>query len=279
MTMKATALSLIVTFSAWGTIESRPAWAADDGFSADPAEKGRQIAEISDKSDAGFVSSEAEMLMILENQYGEKSERELRQKALEVLDENLGDKSLIVFDRPKDVEGTSLLTHAKIIEPDDQWMYLPAVSRVKRISSSNKSGSFMGSEFAFEDFASQELDKYSYKWLRDETCPEPVADRTCHVIERIPLYENSGYTRQISWTDNVDYQPRKVEYYNRRDAHMKTLLLRGYKKHMDKYWRAHELFMENHITGKKTTLTWSSFKFQTGLDDSDFDQASLKRAR
>lgn len=256
---------------------SSPAVAED--FSSDPAEKGKEIATKSDHSDAGFTSSEAEMLMILENEYGETSERELRQKVLEMPGDDIGDKSLIVFDRPRDVEGTSLLTHAKILEPDDQWMFLPAVKRVKRISSANKSGPFMGSEFAFEDFSSQEVGKYSYKWLRDEPCPEPVADRTCHVVERYPLYENSGYTRQIGWTDDVDFQTRKIEFYNRRDALLKTLTLNDYQLYMDEYWRPLTLYMENHITGKKTTLTWTDFQFKTGLDDGDFDQASLKRAQ
>ena len=63
-----------------------------------------------------------------------------------------------------------MLTHSHKVEDDDQWLYLPALKRVKRISSSNKAGSFMGSEFAYEDMTSQEIEKYSYRWLRDEPC-------------------------------------------------------------------------------------------------------------
>ncbi len=273
MKLKAFLGTIAVTMTAAG------AASAELQFSDDPTVKGRQIAEESDRRDQGFKDSESEMLMILENEYGETSQRELRQKTLEVPDPNLGDKSMIVFDVPKDVEGTSLLTHAKILDPDDQWMFLPAVKRVKRISSSNKSGPFMGSEFAFEDFSSQEVGKYDYKWLRDEPCPEPVADRTCHVGERYPLYENSGYTKQISWTDTTDYQARKVEYYDRKGDHLKTLWLRDYKQYLGQYWRAHELYMENHVKGKKTTLKWLNYQFQVGLDDQDFSEASLKRAR
>ncbi|NIT13503.1 MAG: outer membrane lipoprotein-sorting protein, partial [Candidatus Dadabacteria bacterium] len=99
----------------------------------------------------------------------------------------LGDKSITVFDEPRDIEGTALLSHTKILDPDDQWLYLPAVKRVKRISSKNKSGPFVGSEFAYEDLLSQEVDKYNYKWLKDEKC----GDLECHVVERYPLYENS----------------------------------------------------------------------------------------
>ncbi|MGB1549955.1 MAG: outer membrane lipoprotein-sorting protein, partial [Parvibaculales bacterium] len=72
----------------------------------------------------------------------------------------------------------------------------------------------MGSEFAFEDFSSQEVGKFSYKWLRDEPCGE----LTCHVVERRPLYKHSGYTRTVAWTDTTHYQSRKVVYYDRKDA-------------------------------------------------------------
>ena len=88
---------------------------------------------------------------------GRKARRQLRVKVLEVPED--GDKSLFVFDEPLDVQGTALLVHAKREGADDQWLYLPALNRVKRISSSNRSGSFMGSEFAYEDMTAQEVEK------------------------------------------------------------------------------------------------------------------------
>ncbi|MEX1154170.1 outer membrane lipoprotein-sorting protein [Parvibaculum sp.] len=245
----------------------------------DPEAKGQAIAEETDRRNQGFGDTRASMKMILENAYGETSERELRSLTLENPNPDEGDWTLNVFDKPRDVDGTALLTYAKILDPDDQWMYLPAVKRVKRISSVNKSGPFMGSEFAFEDFSSTEVGKYSYKWLRDEPCPEPVADRTCHVTERYPLYEHSGYTRQIAWTDTVDYQPRKLEYYDRKNQLLKTLALTDYKLYEGKFWRAHDLFMQNHVTGKSTRLTWLDYSFGTGLSQNDFSTSALQRAR
>ncbi len=74
-----------------------------------------------------------------------------------------GDKSLFVFDEPRDVQGTAFLIHAHREDADDQWLYLPALKRVKRISSANRSGSFMGSEFAYEDMTAQEVEKFTYR--------------------------------------------------------------------------------------------------------------------
>ena len=244
----------------------------------DPAERGLAIAMETDRRNLGFGDSVSEMRMILRNTQGEESVRELRQRVFENPDPNDGDLSLIVFDRPRDVEGTALLTHAHITEDDDQWLYLPAIARERRISSSNKNGPFLGSEFAFEDFSSQEVGKYDYLWLRDEPCPG-LEERMCHVVERYPLYEGSGYTRQIAWTDFEDYQSRQVEFYNRRDDLLKTLTFSDYRLYLDQYWRAHTLSMVNHLTGKSTDLTWSDFEFQTGLTEDDFTRASLRRAR
>ncbi len=245
----------------------------------DPVERGLAIAMEGENRDQGFGDSSAEMRMILRNTQGEESVRELRQRTLENQDPDDGDLSMIIFDRPRDVEGTALLTHAHLLDDDDQWLFLPALARERRISSSNKSGPFLGSEFAFEDFSSTEVGKYSYNWLRDEPCPAPDEGLTCHVTERIPLYENSGYTRQIVWTDTVDYLPRTLEFYNRRNDLLKTLTFVDYRQYLDQFWRAHELNMVNHLTGKSTSLTWSSFEFQTGLDEGDFNIASLRRAR
>jgi len=135
-----------------------------------PEEKGLAIAQEAERRDLGWESSEATMEMILRNRHGQESTREMRSRSLEVADD--GDKSLIIFDHPRDVRGTALLTFSHKTGDDDQWLYLPALKRVKRIASSNKSGPFMGSEFAYEDISSQEVEKYTYKYLRDEPCGE-----------------------------------------------------------------------------------------------------------
>ena len=162
-----------------------------------------------------------------------------------------------------------------IFGADDQWLYLPALKRVKKISSNNKSGPFMGSEFAFEDLSSQEVEKYTYKYLGDDV----LDGINCFMLERDPVDPKSGYTVQIVWIDKEDYKPLKVDYYDRKSSLLKTLTFSNYKQYLDKYWRASEMNMVNHQTGKSTQLIWSDYKFATGLTERDFDKNSLKRAR
>lgn len=238
-------------------------------------EKGFAIAARSDRSDRGFQNSISDMKMVLHNAHGQKTSRTMKNKTLEIPDEKLGDKSIIVFTTPADIAGTALLSHAKILDPDDQWLYLPALKRIKRISSVNKSGPFVGSEFAFEDFTSLELGKYDYKYLRTEQC----GSLTCDVVERYPKYKYSGYKKQIAWIDRKDFQARKIEFYDRRGDLLKVLELSEYKKYQGNVWRAHKLHMVNKQNGKSTDLLFSNFKFKIGLDSNDFEKGVLTRVR
>jgi len=101
---------------------------------------GLTIAKQADKADLGFESSQVKMEMVLRNKQGQESIRLMETRTLELIED--GDKSLILFNSPRDVKGTATLTYTHKDGPDDQWLFLPAVKRVKRISSDNKSGPF-----------------------------------------------------------------------------------------------------------------------------------------
>ncbi|MCW8955630.1 MAG: outer membrane lipoprotein-sorting protein [Gammaproteobacteria bacterium] len=236
-------------------------------------QKGLEIAQRVDQQDTGFVDSTASLIMELKNKQGQISIRHLRVKSLEVKDD--GDKSMSIFEKPADVKGTAFLTFSHATIPDEQWLYLPAIKRVKRINSKNKSGPFMGSEFAYEDISSQELDKYTYRYLRDEI----FNSIDCFVIERFPAYEHSGYTRQIVWINKNEHRPEQIIYYDRKNSLLKTLTYSAYKQYLGRFWRADKMQMINHQTGKSTLLTWADYAFKTGLSDKDFSRNSLKRAK
>lgn len=238
-----------------------------------PEDQGLAIALEADRRDNGFGDYTNDIKMILRNKQGQESTREIRSKTLELADD--GDKILTIFDAPRDVQGTALLSFTHKEGPDDQWLYLPALKRVKRIASDNKSGPFMGSEFAYEDITSREVDKYTYKYLREEQ----LDGLDTFVLERYPKDEKSGYTRQVIWLDRENYKERKIDYYDRKDSLLKTLVFTDYHLYGDRFWRAHDMYMENHQTGKSTRLLQTGFQFNVGLTERDFDQNSLKRAR
>ena len=238
-----------------------------------PEEIGLAIVQEGDRRDQGFNDFTADLLMILKNKHGEQSTRNIRVKTLEM--ENDGDKSLVICDKPRDVKGTAFLTFSHKLDQDDRWLYLPALKRVKRIASNNKSGPFMGSEFAYEDISSQEVEKYTYKYLRDE-----IIDGVEHyVVEQYPVDKKSGYTRRIAWYDKDEYRLQKVDFYDRKDDLLKTLEFSDYQQYLGQYWRADEMYMVNHLTGKSTLLKWENYSFKTGLTERNFDKNSLKRIK
>ncbi|MEM7552069.1 MAG: outer membrane lipoprotein-sorting protein [Bacteroidota bacterium] len=243
------------------------------GLLAQSAEqKGLQIAKEADKADQGFESTVANLTMILKNKQGQETTRELVNQTLELTED--GDKSLIVFNTPRDVKGTATLTFTHKETPDDQWLFLPAIKRVKRISSDNKSGPFVGSEFAYEDLSSQEVEKYTYKFLRDEK----LNGADTYVVERYPTDPKSGYKKQIVWWNKDNYRQEKIEYYDRKGALLKTLTYDEYRLYLDKHWRAGKFEMVNHQSNKSTTLIFEDYEFKTGLSEKDFTQNALIRA-
>ena len=234
-----------------------------------PEERGLEIAKAAEQADIGFLSSIVNLKMVLKNKNGQTSERNLTTKTLELNED--GDKSLIVFDSPKDVKGTATLTFTHKIGADDQWLFLPSIQRVKRISSNNKSGPFVGSEFAYEDLSSQEVEKYTYKFLKEEG--------SLLVVEQDPVDPKSGYTRRIvTYNKDKGYRIEKVEFYDRKNSLLKTLIYSDYEVYKNKFWRASTLTMLNTQSNKETRLEFSNYNFDANLTDEDFTQVALKRA-
>lgn len=232
-------------------------------------DRGLEIAKEAEKADLGFKSSTSNLKMVLKNNNGQISERALEVSTLELIED--GDKSLIVFSSPKDVKGTSTLTYTHKTGADDQWLYLPSIKRVKRISSTNKSGPFVGSEFAYEDLSSQEVEKYTYKFLKEED--------GLLIVEQYPVDPKSGYTRRVvTYNKSAGYRIEKIEFYDRKDSLLKTLTYSGYKLYKNKYWRAARLNMVNHQSKKETLLEFLNYNFDVSLADEDFTQNALKRS-
>ncbi len=243
--------------------------------SLSPALRGIAIAKEARRRDQGFGDTVTELTMLLRNPEGRERIRRLIWRTLETDAPNEGNKSLTLFREPRDIEGAAFLSHTHIDRDDDQWLYLPSLKRVKRIPSTNKSSAFMGSEFAYEDLLSDEVEKFDFLWLKDEAC----GDLQCAIIERRPRYQNSGYSREVVSLDLQEFRPIRIEYYDLEGELEKTLTFEDYRLYLDRFWRAHGMNMDNHKSGKSTRLSFSDFKFRTGLTDRDFDPGALRGLR
>jgi hypothetical protein len=229
-----------------------------------------EIAEKSDKVTDGFESSISQTEMILINASGQQRIRELEMKTLE--GEN-GDKTISTFLTPADVKGTKTLGHEHLDRDDDQWLYLPALKRVKRIASRNKSGSFMGSEFSYEDIGNQNYKKYTYDNKIEEVDLNGVK---CYKGFRIPKDKNSGYTKQVSWIAKDTFLLQKIDYYDRKSELLKTAIFSDYKQ-IDGVWRVGKIEMKNHQNDKSTILIWKDDKIHAGLTAKEFNKRVLKQ--
>lgn len=237
------------------------------------AERGLAIAREMKTRDRGFGDSATTMKMVLIDAGGGETFRELRMKTLEGRGD--GDRLLAIFEAPADVRSTVFLSHTHAERADDQWLYLPALKRVKRIAPANRTSPFMGSEFSYEDLASAEVEKYTYAYRGDER----YEGEARFLLERVPVDAGSGYSRQRVWVDRERYVPLQVEYHDRRGEKLKTLTLRDYRQYLGRYWRAHEARMANHQSDKRTILRSQDIRFRQGLEEQDFLPASMVRAR
>jgi len=231
-------------------------------------ERGYQIAKASSDQNNGYRDYSASGKMILKNKAGSASAREFDFKSIET---GSGEMSLLVFNWPGDIRDTALLTHEHKTSADDQWIFLPAERRTKRIAGTGRSGSFVGSEFAYGDMVEQTLDKFTYNWLSEEAC--------CNVVERVPKNSDSGYSREVVWFNKSNSTVAKVEYYNLGGTLLKTMTATGYQKFNGRYWRPANVTMVNHLTGKETTLAWHNQRFSVGLNVSEFNTEAISRVR
>lgn len=256
-------LAVLVTSAAHGS-----------GATMTPQQQGRAIFAEADARNSGYVDLQVELQMILRSAHGAITERSLRIAQYEVPDD--GDKMLLVFETPADIRGTALLSHAHETKADDQWLFLPAIKRVKKVASHDKSGSFVGSEFSYQDLSPLQLEKYTYEFLREDVL-DAVA---CFVVARISTQDNYQYATEHFWFDQQAYRVLRVDYFDHSGFQVKQLRARDFRLYQDRFWKAGRMLMSNLRNRKSTELVWQDFAFNVGLDGTrDFSVNSLRRAR
>ncbi len=215
--------------------------------------------------------SRNEMVMTLIDKRGNKRERKLLSYGKNYPDG--AKKALLVFESPADVKGTSFLVWSNENKDDQQWLYLPALQRVRQVTSSSKGDSFMGTEFSFYDMGARNLDKNTYKLIREEA----VDGQACYVIESIPK-EVEFYGKVITWIRKDNFVPAKMQFYDTKGAFLKEgtmgkiVTIKGINTptHIE---------MKNAQNGRATILDLNNIQYDTGLSDDIFTQRYMQRGK
>ncbi|MDD3194772.1 MAG: outer membrane lipoprotein-sorting protein [Paludibacter sp.] len=212
--------------------------------------------------------TQAELSMVLTNKQGEKRVRQLKQ----YISETGGvEKKIMYFVSPADVKGTSFMNWSYSTgKEDDQWIYLPALKRTKRISSGSKGDYFMGSDFTYDDLGDRHPDQDTHKLVREET----VAGKACYVVESKPKTSGHMYSKTITWVMKDNFIGLKREFYDPNGKLLKTLLVKNYQK-ISGIWVILETEMKNVQKNHSTTITLRNVKVNQGVPASKFTERSM----
>ncbi len=244
------------------------ALAAPGAAAQDARERGHAIVREMEQRSRGYGDFEADLLMRVENGDRERL-RKMRVRGLEAQD---GDRTRIVLERPADLARTEFLSVLAADGSRSQWIYLPTARRVRRISGSQASDSFLGSHFTFDDMSPPSMEGFSYRWIRDED----VSGLDAVLVERIRRGGAGGYPRQLLWIDLERYLLHRVEYFDGGGARRRSLDIADYRE-IGGFWRAGRMTMVDLRDGGSTTLEWTDLRLGVGLTARDFDPARLGR--
>ena len=235
---------------------------------ADP--KGEEIARknsnLPESKDSYSIS-----VMTLINSRGEKKIRRLKSYSKDGKD---GRNSFVEFLEPADVKGTRFLTIGHDVGDDEQRLYLPALGKVRRISSSKKGGSFMGSDLNYFDMEDHGYDDFTYRYVKDEV----YSGMDCYVIEMYPKDENAPYSKQIAWISKENFFSYKIECYSKKSGSplMKIIVFLDVKNYSGVLIPG-KIVVDHKLDNHKTLMQTLEQKVNVGISDSIFTVQNLQK--
>ncbi|MDZ4205190.1 MAG: outer membrane lipoprotein-sorting protein [Bacteroidales bacterium] len=211
---------------------------------------------------------EGELTMTLVDARGQERVRQLKQFTK---DYKGAEKKIMFFISPADVRNTSFMNWSYTDgRDDDQWIYLPALNRVRRISSEGKSDYFMGSDFTYDDLGDRNPSEDNHKLLREEN----IDGKVCYVIESTPKNPGYMYSKTHTWVMKDNFLGLKREFYDNKGKQLKTLTINKYDK-ITGYWIILETEMKNVQKNHKTHMKFNNVKINQGISDSRFTERSM----
>lgn len=183
--------------------------------------------------------------------------------------------ALIIFHSPASVKNTRFLSLENEGRSSDQWIYLPALKRVRRISASEGGKSFMGTDLTYDDMGTRDIDADTHT-LKGE---EKIDGRICYIVESIPKDpEDSQYSRRVSWIDKDRMIPLKTELYDK-DGKLLKILTTGNIKNIQGHWTPMKTTMKNVQTGHYTVIEVKKMVYNEKLPDGIFTSRFLQTGR
>ena len=214
---------------------------------------------------------QSRLTMTLINSRGDQRVREIRQFM-----KDFGDveKSVMFFESPADVRNTSFMnwSYTAVGEDDDQWIYLPALKKVKRISSDSKGDYFMGSDFTYDDLGDRHPSSDTHTVLGHED----VNGEPCYVVESVPTEEEYIYGRTVSWIVADRWVVVKKDFYDEDDELLKTLTVDEYGD-IGGYWVVTRSTMHHVQREHTTTMALDDVQLDTGISSSKFTERMMTR--
>jgi hypothetical protein len=181
-------------------------------------------------------------------------------------------QTIILFTKPKSIDGTVMLTHNKKGDDTIQWIYLSGLKKSRRIGSSKKSGRFVGSDLTYEDLEDREPEMDHHKLLRTKK----LGKNQYYIIQSHPKDKStSSYKRIISWVNSKTWMVKKSIFYKKKKKAHKTITVSKFKK-IGKSWRAIKTKVVNHKIKHTTLLEVSSTKFNNDLKPNHFKKLMLE---
>ncbi len=227
------------------------------------------IQNVYDRPEGNDMQSELTMTLI--NSRGDQRVREIKQF---IKDMGKVEKKIMFFMAPADVRNTSFMnwSYTEKGRDDDQWIYLPALKKVKRISSDSKSDYFMGSDFTYDDLGDRQPTDDRHKILREEK----LSGEDCYVVESMPKDEDYMYSKTITWIIKDKWIGLKKEFYDEDGDHLKTLTVKKYEK-IKGYWIIEASEMKNVQKNHTTTMSLKNIKIDSGISTNKFTERMMKR--
>lgn len=240
------------------------AWAQEDTLTA------QQIVDKAlERNSFGFDNAVAKLTLVLTSKRGSERHREIEIRSMTKSGQG---KSLVRFHAPADVAGTGFLVLENPDREDDQYLFLPALGKVKRITGGQRDQRFMGTDLTYADLESRNLRKATSRRLPDGE----VGKNPTYVIESVPQSpEDSSYGKTISHIHKTSFVPLKVEFFDKKMEPLKVLTVKRLEKR-DGQWIVMDSIIENSQAGTGTRMTVNSLDLNAKLSDSEFTESALK---